>query len=174
MKPNKTEDKKDGVKNRNLFLLLFFSLFTIAVALIIYFFLLKDDGTIGQSRVEGISDEVYEQLIEFYFFTTTSMDRYLAEGSYDLEWIENHELYPRAEAYAKEHGLPDAMYVFPNPLFDTYPKNPATYSEIEQNYITKMINFHQSFQRNEVKMYEDFEVQLKEELNIKDSDNPFQ
>lgn len=102
------------------------------------------NDTYHKSKVEGISDEVYEQLVQFYFYTVTIMevvtDKNVREGKSDKSWIKEHELYEEAEKYAEENDTYD-MQVFPNSVILEYLTKPETFSEIEQKYLEKMLRF---------------------------------
>ncbi len=90
----------------------------------------------------------------------------------DQSWMYEHELYGEAEKYAEENDA-HVSEVFPNPLVLEYHNNPEAYSKEEQKYIDKMLSFIESFQRMNLDAYEPLKKELKEELNIKDSFNPF-
>jgi hypothetical protein len=172
MDSNTSKDEKHVRKQRSNRMKIFLPLIIIAVLAIILYVKLNDSPK--KSTVDGVSDEVYEQLVQFYFFTTTFMDFYLEdELSETEEWMEGHELYEQAEEYAKDHDVPHVMSVYPNPLFEKYRKNPDNYSETEQEYIEKMIAYLRTFQRLDMEEHEVLKKELKEELQIKDSYNPF-
>lgn len=154
------------------------SLIIIITSLAIFIYIKMAD-TPEKSKVEGVSDEVYEQLVQFYFYTITFMEMMLeqqaGEGKIDPDWMEDHKkLYEQAEEYANNHeDVPNAKQVFPNPLYEEYRVNSDTYSEKEQEYIEKMYEFINTFQRVNVEEYEVLKQDLQEELHIKDSYNPF-
>src|SRR5690625_1636188 len=101
MVSNTSKDEKHVRKQRSNRMKIFLPLIIIAVLAIILYVKLNDSPK--KSTVDGVSDEVYEQLVQFYFFTTTFMDFYLEdELSETEEWMEGHELYEQAEEYAKE------------------------------------------------------------------------
>lgn len=148
----------------------------IVVALIVMFLYVKISDVRGKSKINGVSDEVYEQLVQHYFYTTTFMEMFLdkKEGGdkVSAQWIEEHELYEEAEAYAKENHF-HALEVFPNPLLIMYTKHPDDYNETEQIYIEKIKGFVRASQMFHVEDYEVLKQELKKDLHIKDADNPF-
>ena len=101
------------------------------------------------------------------------LDSHERDEKVDTGWIEEHEFYEQAEAYAKSNDV-FAQEVFPNPLFVEYFRNPDTYNEKEQDYIEKMYEFIKTFQRVDVDEHEVLKKELKNELRIKDSYNPFE
>lgn len=112
-----------------------------------------------------------------FIFSTTMMDILMADNNSidksDPSWMYEHELYEEAEQYAEEHDV-HASEVFPNPLVLEYDRNPEAFSEEEQKYIDKMLAFIEAFQRMDPDAYEQLKEELKEELHIKDSFNPFE
>lgn len=87
-------------------------------------------------KVDGMSDEVHEQLVQHYFFITKNYEMY-EKGDVDSFWYRNHEFYKQAEEYAEKHGVLHAELFFPNPLIYDYSENPDAYNELEQQYIKK-------------------------------------
>jgi len=148
--------------------------FIIILASLAIFFYIKTDDTPDKSKVDGVSDEVYEQLVQFYFYTIKYMEL-LEDGNLDSEWMkDNEDLYEQAEKYAESHeDVPSLHHVFPNPLYQEYSINPDAYSEKEKEYIERMYEFISTFQRVDVEEYEVLKKEVKEEMHIKDSYNPF-
>lgn len=170
------ENKNEGqtLKQRPKRMTMIIVLIIVAVLAIVLYLRMND--TLEKSKVDGVSDEVYEQLVHFYFYTTTFMeillDSHERDEKVDPSWIEEHELYEQAEAYAKSNDV-RAQEVFPNPLFIEYFRNPDAYNKTEQEYIEKMYEFIETFQRVNVDEHEVLKKELKNELNIKDSYSPF-
>lgn len=178
MRPNHTKNGEKALKRQSNRIKMLISII-IMLAILVIFVYIKTNDTPKKSKVDGISDEVYEQLVQFYFYTITFMEMMLeqqaGDGNLDPDWMEDHEkLYEQAEEYANNHAdIPNAKQVFPNPLYEEYRVNSDAYSEKEQEYIEKMDEFINSFQRVNVEEYEVLKQDLKEELHIKDSYNPF-
>lgn len=90
----------------------------------------NNHDAIEWESVDGVSDEVYKELVQFYFFTVTMMDDFVDssnadDAKLDTTWIVEHELYKEAEAYAKSNeDVVHPQEVFPNPLLFTYSKRP--------------------------------------------------
>src|SRR5699024_9503581 len=85
-------------------------------------FLIIKSSMQDKSRVDGVSDEVYTQLVEMVFMMETMQKfhtRYEETSEpIDKDWMEKQEmLYEEAEDYVEAHDdlhLPEQ--VFPNPL----------------------------------------------------------
>lgn len=134
------------------------------------------EDTAEKSNVDGVSDDVYEQLVQHYFNAQLTMDLITGETSDELKKDENlykdHELYAAAEKYARENGT-HPMNIFPNPLIAEYKKDPDQFNETEQAYIEKMNDFITAINRVEHEKYERLKERLKEDLKIKDAYNIF-
>ncbi len=149
----------------------------IIAAMAIFLYMKMNDGP-SKSQVADVSDEVYEELVQWYFYTVTFMEefvKYYEDGTkVDVLWFEDHELYKVAEEYADAHDhILRAIEVFPNPLILNYFRQPDQYTNTEQKYIKKMYDFINAFQRINVEEYETLKEELKKELHIKNSYNPF-
>lgn len=145
----------------------------IFVAPFAMFFYVKSVDAPDKSQVDGMSDEVYEELVQFYFMVTRVMDTYIDESTVEFEWIEDQDLYEEAEAYKEKHDVTHVTEVFPNPLLYEYNNDKEAYSDIEQAYIEKMVDYLDTLQRVEVEEYRVLKKELKNDLDIKDSYNPF-
>lgn len=148
------------------------------VAAIAIFFYMKMNDDPSKSQVDGVSDEVYEQLVQWYFYTTIFMGEFMDaqehESKVDTWWFEDHELYKEAEEYADAHeDVSRPVDVFPNPILLRYFQQPEDYNDTEQQYIESMYEFYKTFQRMNYKEYERLKGKVKEDLHIKDSYNPF-
>ncbi|MBP1971421.1 hypothetical protein J2Z83_003560 [Virgibacillus natechei] len=135
-------------------------------------------NTADKSDVDGVSDEVYEQLVQQYFFTWTTTEILLDDDfdgkKTDNSWIIEHELFEDAEQYAKEHDESHPFSFFPNPLLYEALGKKDSFTETEQKYIEKMEEFYESASRlNDMDEYKALQRDLKDSLNIKDSYNPF-
>ncbi|WP_373895125.1 hypothetical protein [Virgibacillus sp. CBA3643] len=157
----------------------FISLF-LAAALVLLTLSSCANNTADKSDVDEVSDEVYEQLVQQYFFTWTTTEILLDDDfdgqKTDNSWIIENELFEDAEQYAKEHDEVNPLSVFPNPLLYEYEVlgKKDSFTETEQKYIEKIEEFSESASRlNDMDEYEALQRDLKNSLNIKDSYNPF-
>lgn len=129
-----------------------------------------------KSTVDGVSDEVYEQLVQQYFTAKLSYKIITGEvgGKYkeDSSWVTDHELYDEAEEYADAHDI-HPFDAFPNPLFTEYRSNPDQFTEEEQVYIEKVNEFYEASSRVDPEEYDRLQEELVDELDIKDSYNIF-
>lgn len=129
-----------------------------------------------KSTVDGVSDEVYEQLIQHYFIAKMNFEVITGEASEEIRrdssWMTDHELYDEAEIYAEENDM-HPLDAFPNPLYLEYTDDPGQFTETEQKYIEKMLEFMQASSRVKNDEYESLKEQLIEDLEIKDSYNMF-
>lgn len=137
----------------------------------------SDDG-ISKSKVDGVSDEVYEQLLEQYFYLTTFTDMLIdnteSDEKSDMNWVKEHELYDEAIEYAEAQD--DDIYppsVFPNALLYEHHENPEDFSKEEVNYIEKMLDYMEASNRMELESYTKLKEELKDELKINEKDNMF-
>lgn len=152
-------------------------LIALVVAFAIFMYVKKDDSP-SKSPIEGVSDEVYEQIVQFYFYIDTTMDafkKYEETGeSIDPQWYEDHELYKEAVAYTEKHeDVKIPSQVFPNPLFYEYGVDPEQFSETEQKYFEQLMELLEFMQHFTSEGYDSLRDELKEELQIKDAYNPF-
>lgn len=87
MESNDFKDEKPQSKKRSKFTKIFIPTIIIVVTLAIFlYFRVIDDPS--KSQVDGVTDEVYEQLVEWYFFTKISIDKLLSgEDGYDIEQL---------------------------------------------------------------------------------------
>lgn len=137
------------------------------------------NDTVSTSPIDDVSDEVYEQLVQHYFFWSTQTDILLGDvepkegkkGSPD--WFQEHELMEEAEEYVEEHDdIDNVLDVFPNPLMLEYAEDPDAFTETEQSYLDKMIEFFQAASRVSDD-YEKLKEEWKDDLEIENSDNIF-
>jgi len=170
---NKSKDVEKASKKPSNRIKILIPLIIILATLAVFFYIKMGD-TPKKSKVDGVSDEVYEQLVQFYFYTIKYMEL-IEDGNLDSEWMkDNEDLYEQAEKYAENHeDVTSLHHVFPNPLYQEYSINPDAYSEKEKEYIERMSEFTRAFQRIDVEEYEVLKKEVKEELHIKDSYNPF-
>lgn len=165
-----TEENKPPLRMKRLI-----PLALILAAIAIFFYLKGNDGP-SQSQVDGVSDEVYEELIQWYFFVKISME-YIVDSDLQtaVTWYEDHALYETAEKYATEQGdgfLP--IDFFPNRLLWEHMKHQDQFSKNEQTYIQKMNQFVNALSGQDVETYDKLQNELKESLKIKESYNPFE
>lgn len=129
-----------------------------------------------KSPIDDMSDEVYEQIVQHYFFAKTQLEMLLGELGDDIkmdsDWITEHELFEDAQQYAEKDNL-HPVSVFPNPLPVEYIEDPSQYTETEQTYIEKLLDFMDASSRAEMEEFERLKKELKDELEIKDSYNIF-
>ncbi len=134
----------------------------------------KDTPT--KSPIDGMSDDVYEQIVQHYFRVKTEYEilngEIESQAAKDPDWMKSHELYDDVEKYAKENEL-HPQNVFPNPIHIEYKENPEQFSETEQKYIEKLLAYWEAFNHLDFDEYERLQAALKEELEIKDSYNMF-
>lgn len=130
------------------------------------------------SKIDGVSDEVYKQLLEFYFYLTTFTDMLIdnvdSEEKSDLSWHKDHELYEEAIEYVESHD--EDIYllnVFPNPLLYEHHENPDNFTEEEAKYIDMIAAYMEASNRMNLKDYTKLKADLKEELQIDEADNMF-
>lgn len=147
------------------------------VLLVVFIYIPSNDG-LKKTKVDGVSDAVYEQMVQHYFYTVTFMELFTerepGDTKIDAQWMHDHELFQEAEDYAEEYDdIISPTEVFPNPLLVEYHKKTESYSETEQQYIEKIIKFLVTMQRVDVEEYQILKKELKEDLNIRDSDNLF-
>lgn len=146
------------------------------IGLIVIGFSACSGKTNDASPIDGVSDEVYKQLVQDYFFWSTQTAIILGDVEMEKEgskWFTEHELMDDAMTYAEEHEkIDNANSVFPNPLMYEYQEDPDSYSETEQSYIEKMIEFIDAANRATAD-YESLKEALKDGLEIDDSDNIF-
>ncbi len=143
------------------------------------FFLMKNYKQ-DTSRIDGVSDEVYTQMVEMFFMIETMQEfhtRYEETGEpIDDDWMKEQDMYEEVEDYVEDHDdLHMPTQVFPNPLLYEYYNDPEDFSETEQAYIEKIDDLLEAMQASfwSEEIYEEEGKQLKEELQIKESDNPF-
>lgn len=130
------------------------------------------------SKLEGVSDEVYKQLLEHYFYLTTFTDMLIdnanSDEKSDMSWHEEHELYEEAVEYVESHDEDIyLMNVFPNPLLYEHTENPDNYTEEETNYIEMITDYMDGSDRMNFEDYTKLKAQLKEDLQVDESDNMF-
>lgn len=150
---------------------------TVFLIIIMTFFILSAcaKNSPSKSTVDGISDDVYEQIVQHYFARKTEVemitgdDEELKEGT----WIKEHELYEEAVEYAEDRENMQPRHVFPNTLLLDYSKNPDQYSKTESTYIEKLLDFTRAAQTLKMEEYEKIQQELVEELDIKESYNMF-
>lgn len=149
---------------------------SLIIGMILIVFSACSGKTDDASPIDGVSDEVYEQLVQNYFFWSTGTDILLGniepeeEGS---KWYSEHKLMDDAVQYAEEHEeIDNAISVFPNPLLYEYLEDPDAYSEKEQSYMEKMLEFIEAANRV-TEDYESLKETMKDDLEIDDSDNIF-
>lgn len=154
----------------------FSSIFLIVTMISIFCIACGKDSP-DKSPIDGVSDEVYEQLVQHYFFAKKMMEVLKGEAGEQYtkgnSWIKEHELYEAAEEYAEEHSY-YTMSVFPNPLLMEHAGNHEQFSETEQIYIEKVLEFINASSRADMEEYERLKVKVKEELDIKDSYDIFE
>lgn len=153
----------------------FIPMFIVISAIFLITMTACSSGVKETSPIDGVSDEVYKQLTEMYFYYAGSTDIVLGDaepGAEGNEWFTEHDLMDEAEEYAEEHDIEDALQVFPNPLFFEYMDDPDAFSETEQSYIEKMDEFYQEASQMSDK-YEELKEEWKDDLEVKDSDNIF-
>lgn len=173
------QDEKHSEKKSNRLKLWVTSLIVIVVG--VGLFLIIKSSMQDKSRVDGVSDEVYTQLVEMVFMMETMQKfhtRYEETGEpIDKDWMEKQEmLYEEAEDYVEAHDdLHLPVQVFPNPLLYEYYNDPDAFSETEQLYIDKIDDWLHEMQRSfwSEEVYAEEQKKLREDLRIKDSDNPF-
>lgn len=132
--------------------------------------------TPDKSPIDDMSDEVYEQIVQHYFFAKTQLEMLMGELGDDIKkdmsWITEHELYEETEKYAKENDVYH-LSAFPNTLHIEYREDPSQFTETEQTYIEKMFDFMNATSRADMESFERLKEEIKEELEIKDSYNMF-
>ncbi|MBB6453723.1 hypothetical protein HNQ94_002172 [Salirhabdus euzebyi] len=128
------------------------------------------------SQVKGVSDKVYYQLVEQYFYLETQMDMFTNDGSGDIfEWMEAQKQFKDAEKYAENSDrVQHAYQVFPNPLFYEYHENQDSYSSKEIEMINKVSAMFRSINFFNYEKYEEQSKELEKDLRIKDSYYPFE
>lgn len=142
----------------------------VALGVFIYF---NINDLPNKSKVEGMSDDVYEQLVEHYFFAI-SLKEASKEEQPNFSWIEEHAKYEDAMAYFEASKEPiTPLDAFPNPLFIEYDKNQSAYNEVESAYIKRVKDLSSYFVREDEDIFEKYQTELKEEMHIKESYNPF-
>lgn len=133
--------------------------------------------TAKKSNIDGVSDEVYEQLVQHYFNALLTIDLLKGDVSDEVKKDDSiytdHELYEAVEKYAEENDT-HPMNVFPNPILTEYNKDPNQFNETEQGYIEDMHEFVEAINRLDNEKYETLKEQIKEDLKIKDSYNIFE
>lgn len=138
----------------------------------------SDEDAQVTSKIDGVSDEVYEQLQEFYFYTTTFTDMLIDNADQDeksdMKFHEDHELYEEALEYVEssDEGV-YVMNVFPNPLLYEHHENPDNYTEEEEKYIDRITAYVEASSRMNLEDYTTLKEELKEELHIDEADNMF-
>lgn len=137
-----------------------------------------DQSSVMTSKVDGISDEVYKQLLEFYFYLTTFTDMLIdnidRDEKSDMDWHKDHELYEKAIEYVEAQD--EDIYllnVFPNPLLYEHHENPDNFTEEEAKYIDMIAAYMEASNRMNLKDYTKLKADLKEELQIDEADNMF-
>lgn len=130
------------------------------------------------SKIDGVSDEVYKQLLEFYFYLTTFTDMLIDnldnDEKIDMSWHEDHELYEEAIEYVESQDADIyLMNVFPNPLLYEHHENPDNYTEEEVKYIDMIAAYLDASSRLNLEDYTKLKADLKEELQIDEADNMF-
>ena len=148
------------------------------IVMVMLFSACSKEATIYQSRVDGVSDEVYKQLVQQYFYMITLTGvltgEIQSEELTDRDWYAELDLFKEAEEYAeKNDDITMPMQVFPNPLLYEYRENPESYTDEEQTYIETMLEFKDAQSRLDLSEYEPLKKQLKEDLKIEDADNMF-
>jgi len=149
---------------------------SLIIGMILIVFSACSGKTDDASPIDGVSDEVYEQLVQNYFFWSTGTDILLGDVEPEEEgskWYTEHELMDDAVNYVEEHDeIDNAISVFPNPLIYKYQEDPDSYSETEQSYMEKMLEFIEAANRV-AENYGNLKEALKDDLEIDDSDNIF-
>lgn len=130
------------------------------------------------SKIDGVSDEVYKQLLEFYFYFTTFTDMLIDnvdnDEKSDMGWHEDHELYEEAIEYIESHDADIyLMNVFPNSLLYEHHENPDNYTEEEAKYIDMIAAYMEASSRMNLENYTKLKAHLKEDLQIDEADNMF-
>lgn len=130
------------------------------------------------SKIDDVSDEVYKQLLEHYFYLTTFTDMLIdnanSDEKSDMSWHEEHELYEEAIGYVDAHDEDIyLMNVFPNPLLYEHNENPDNYTEEETKYIEMITDYMDASNRMNLKDYTKLKAQLKDDLQVDESDNMF-
>lgn len=129
--------------------------------------------------IENMSQDVYEQIVEQYYFIEASRLIYDKEGGL-TKWYEEDPNYEEdiksLEEYIEDNDL-DAkpIEIFPNPLFFDYVGNQSDYTEEETHYIELAIDM---FSHNMLLSYDDPEYdkiknELAEDLEIEAEENKY-
>ncbi|MBB6453722.1 putative CopG family antitoxin [Salirhabdus euzebyi] len=161
--------KQPFIKNKKFVSLIVAGLFAL---FLIYFFLID---TPHNSKVKGVSDEVYYELVEQYFYLERQMDM-LENGGLEafIDWMKSQEQYKEAEEVAeKEDIVVNPGEVFPNTLLLEFMKNRESFSSKETELVGKIQDMYRLVMRRETEEYKMMSEELKEEMQIKDSYNPF-
>lgn len=137
-----------------------------------------DQSSVMTSKVDGVSDEVYKQLLEFYFYLTTFTDMLIdnidRDEKSDMDWHTDHELYEEAIEYVEAQD--EDIYllnVFPNPLLYEYHQAPENFTENEAKYIDMIAKYMEASNRMNIEDYTKLKAELKVELQIDEQDNMF-
>jgi len=154
------------------------TIYILALSLLVLAACEKDD--LGKTRVDDISDEVYEELVEWYFFYETQKIVTLELDLDSIEWYKDTPQYEQAAKNAENYkARPE--HIFPNDLY----LRGDDYTETENYYMKKLREFDLSMRvydwdesgeklvlLNEEE-YEELRDEIKEGLKIKDSDDMF-
>lgn len=129
-----------------------------------------------QSRVDDVSDDVYKDLVEIYYYADLQK-RFFIDEEVSSECFKktNDELLERAEAYVEEHEeLDHANNAFPNPLLWKHHQDPDVFTNKEQDLIEQANEVMKvTAQLNRKKMHATLGT-LKDDLKIEDTDEtPF-
>jgi hypothetical protein len=152
-----------------------FILIPIVLLVVVYMYIF-DWNNPHKSKVKGVSDKVYYQLVEQYFYNKTLMDIYEDRKEVDsiTEWMKSLDQFEEAEKFAERN---DRVYspfeVFPNPLIFDYFTNEEFYTDKEVELIEKIMDVTLAMQRFKKEEYSSLMKELKTELRIKESYNMF-
>lgn len=143
---------------------------------------------IGKSPIDDVSDEVYKDLVEWYFFYET--ERAVLEGKYSSgkeqmeasEWYMDTPQYEEAVEKAKDYKRMLPEFIFPNDLFIKREELTETEDQFlvkmdKLRYLMKIYDWNEEEERYRIVETEEFEeilAGLKKDLEIKDSYNMFE
>src|SRR5699024_895201 len=94
------------------------------------------------SRIDGISDEVYEYILEDYFLLLTDYRANVEEQEELIDCADDmwEHAYEEAKKYEENHDDIDQPFsTIPNRLLYDYHKNPDQFNNTEKQYIERII-----------------------------------